>query len=136
MVDFENDLWWLEHRNRSLPDYTSHASSSIPDESHGLAASDKARIKNLLIRDPNTRPRDIPLAISFWMKTLGGELNDVRITTQRNAGFDEWANGVDEELGRMGGQRGWYLNAMEEYGDHVVEPKGVKVMCTPSFRRS
>lgn len=135
VVDFENDLWWLEHRNRGFPDYTSYASASIPDESHGLAAEDKMNIRNLLICDPNTRPREIPLAISFWLKTLGGPIKNVYITSHdERLGSNEWADWINDQLGSVGGLEGWWERAREEFGEHVVEPRGVRVCCTPSVR--
>lgn len=137
MVDFENDLWWLEHRNRGSPDYTSYASASIPDDAHGLAAEDKKRIRNLLIYDPNTQARDIPLAISFWLKALGGHIKNVHITSQNERlGFSEWADCSDGQLSFVEGLKGWWDRAREEFGEHVVEPRGVRVCCTPSVRGS
>lgn len=78
-------MWWLEHRNRDRPDYTEKFGTHIPNGSFGLAKEDKKLIKNVLIVLPNTEKRyadKVHLAVSFWVKTLGGAVADVFVASR------------------------------------------------------
>ena len=76
MVDWERDLWWLEHRNRTRPDYTLTAGNYIPGEEWGLSDEDKPRVKRVLcvftasaLKDPMF-PSGVCSGISFWLNAL------------------------------------------------------------------
>lgn len=92
MVDPEKDMWWLEHRNRELPDYTVDAGTDIPDESHGLSEEDKKLIRNVLMVVPGTPLtgiQPVTRSISLWVATLG-EVQDVFVACRKLAGQPTW----------------------------------------------